>query len=114
MSGMTTRRRQAEKAGRGAFKPCRRERPVLEALGLPEDVTGNSVRLTVMGSRRLLAENYRALVEVTETRVRLMAKGGIVTVSGEKLRLEDVRPHMMCIVGQISAIELPTSREAEP
>ena len=109
MNGMTWRRRQAEKAGREQSRKMnrRRTRPVLEALALPEDVTGGAVRLIVMGCGRVLAENHRGIVEVTPTRVRLMTGDGVLAVSGENLYLRDVRTGALCISGSIAAIELP-------
>ena len=83
------------------------KRPVLAALSLPEDAAGGLARLTVLGNREILAENCRAIAEVSESRVRLAVKDGLISVSGTRLALADVRPGSLRIVGEIAAIELP-------
>ena len=114
MKGMLGRRRQAARADRAREKKAARraKRPVLEALALPEDAAGGAVRLTALGSERLLVENHLGLAELTETRVRLVTPEGMLAVSGEGLRLVDVRPGALCVSGGIRVIELPAGREA--
>ena len=102
---------QADKA-RERRAARRMARPVLEALSLPEDASGRAVRLTALGSERLLVENHLGLAELTDTRVRLVTPEGMLAVSGEDLRLADVRPGALCVVGGIRVIELPAGREA--
>ncbi|MBO4884441.1 MAG: YabP/YqfC family sporulation protein [Clostridia bacterium] len=108
MRGMRKRRR----AGAARSEEKRRARPVLEALALPEDAAGGAVRLIALGSSRLMVENHAGLAEVTGTRVRLVTPEGMLAVSGEGLRLTDVRRGALCITGAIREIELPGRREA--
>ena len=110
MSAMAARRR-AGKPARRPEKVCRSRRPVLAALALPEDAAGGAVRLIALGSTRLLVENHRGLAEVTAGRVRLATPDGLLVVSGEGLKLADVRPGALCITGFIREIGLP-AREA--
>ena len=107
MRGMAGRKK-AEDA------PRRRRggRPVLEALALPEDAAGRTVRLIALGSSRLMVENHAGLAEVTDTRVRLATPEGMLAVSGERLRLTDVRRGALCVTGDIREIDLPGRREA--
>ena len=111
---MAARRRRAMRAEKAREKQGARRavRPVLEALSLPEDASGRAVRLTALGSSRLLVENHLGLAEVTEERVRLATREGMLAVSGEGLRLTDVRRGALCIAGVIREIQLPAGREA--
>jgi len=108
MRGKAARRR----AERAQEKRCARRvgRPVLEALSLPEDAAGGTVRLVALGSSRVLVENHLGLAEVTGTRVRMVTPEGMLAVSGENLRLADVRRGALCVRGDIRAIELPAGR----
>ena len=114
MNSMAARRRRAMRAEKAREKQGARRavRPVLEALSLPEDASGRAVRLTALGSSRLLVENHLGLAEVTEERVRLATREGMLAVSGEGLRLTDVRRGALCIAGVIREIQLPAGREA--
>ena len=88
----------------------RRVHPVLAALSLPEDASGGLARLTVLGNREILAENCRAIAEVTDARIRLATRDGLIDVTGARLALADVRPGSLRIVGDIAAIALPGGR----
>ena len=113
MKGMVDRRRRASRAEKARERQARSRagRPVLEALSRPEDASGRAVRLTAIGSSRLLVENHLGLAELTESRVRLATPEGMLAVSGEGLTLTDVRRGALCVSGVIRQIELPARRE---
>ena len=113
MSVGAARRRRAKKAEKAREKQAARRsgRPVLEALSLPEDAAGGAVRLIALGSSRLMVENHLGIAEVTSTRVRLVTPEGMLAVSGESLRLTDVRRGALCVSGEIREIDLPARRE---
>lgn len=86
------------------------KRPALAALSLPEDALSGLARLTMLGNREILAENCRAIAEVSDSRIRLAVKDGLISVFGAQLALADVRRDSLRIVGEIAAIELPGGR----
>lgn len=86
---------------------ARRPHPVLDALEFPEDVTGNSVRVILLGGRRMLIENHLGVAEVGREEIRLVTREGMISIRGEELSLQDVREGALAVVGRISAVELP-------
>lgn len=92
-----------------AVAKSKRSRPALEALSLPEDLTGSSVRITALGNRRLLIENHRGIVRMEPACVKIMTSQGIVTIAGEELYISDVRSDSMAVVGSVSSIGFPGS-----
>ncbi len=84
-----------------------RPRPALCALALPEDATGRLTRLILLGSGRALVENILGVAEVMPGRVLLATREGLLRFTGRNLRLEDVRPGALTVVGQIEEVALP-------
>ena len=77
------------------------------ALLWSDDLMGRCARVTAIGSGRLLVENHTGLLELTDTRVRLNTGGGVLTVTGEGLRLCEARPRTMIVTGGIKRVDLP-------
>lgn len=96
-----------DKRARGFPKPqpIQRKRP--GALLWPNDLMGRCARVTAIGSDRLLIENHTGLMELTDTCVRLNTGGGVLTITGEALRLCEARPRTMIVTGMIRRIDLP-------
>ena len=92
----------------------RSERPVkpaLDALSFPEDVSGNSVRVILLGGRRALIENHLGVAEVGRETVSLATRAGLMSIQGLNLRLTDVRTGALAVEGQIRSVVLPLAGE---
>ena len=100
------RRKAAEEKRRGAAV---RRHPVLNALAVPEDAAGEEVRVMLLGSGRALIENCLGVAEIGREEIRLTTRRGMMTVRGEELRLEDVRPCALAVTGRIESVALPLS-----
>ena len=87
-------------------KKCSRIRRGLFQVQWP-DAGINAPRATVVGSGRVLIENYRSITEFTQTRVRLSVSGGEIIVDGQALSLSQARGSTMVVEGQIQAVTVP-------
>ena len=90
----------------------RREKPVRRRLSPPalewaEDATGLCPRVTAIGSRSLLVENYTALTSFTPTRVVLGSRSGALCVTGVGLSLSCVSIGALIVHGDIRRVDLP-------
>lgn len=92
-------------------KSRRAGRPALSMLGLPEDAVGSAVRVTLLGERQALVENHRGMLEIGQTRMRVLTRQGVLSVYGSGLALSEVRPEGLMIEGQIERVELPGAAE---
>ncbi len=68
--------------------------------GLPEDALGDSARVTMTGRSGVLVEGQRGVIELGETRIRLRTGGGVLTVTGERLRLRELSVDAALICGE--------------
>ena len=90
---------------RQAVRP--RRTPRADALTWPEDLSGRCARLTAIGNRRLLVENHKGILELTDACVRLDTGRGAITICGRDLSLCDARRDSVIIRGRIDRVDLP-------
>ncbi|MBQ2955125.1 MAG: YabP/YqfC family sporulation protein [Clostridia bacterium] len=107
------RRKRAEKLADREHRArmMRQRRPVMDALELPADVSGGSVRVILIGGRRALIENHLGVADVGQESISLTTRGGLMTVHGQNLLLTDVREGALSVEGQIESLILPHWRE---
>ena len=104
------RERQAQRMKEKA--QCR-PHPPMGALALPDDVTGNEVRIIALGSSRVLVENHLGVADVGRESIRLTTRSGMLSFHGQSLELTDVRQHALSVCGQIERIDFPCVRREE-
>jgi len=74
-------------------------------LALPADVFSSACIMTVTGRYCLQLENYKSIVEYTDSRIRVQTKQCVVVVSGTQLRIAFFTDEEMQIEGRIGRIE---------
>ncbi|MEF9896359.1 MAG: YabP/YqfC family sporulation protein [Clostridia bacterium] len=84
-----------------------RTKAAFPALDWVEEASGAQPRLLLAGGRRAMIENLVGIVEFTDTRIRLLTRSGMLTLTGEELLLTQVRPDALTVRGKIKLIELP-------
>ncbi|MBQ2991998.1 MAG: YabP/YqfC family sporulation protein [Clostridia bacterium] len=57
---------------------------------LPEDTLHGGARVTWFGRTGVLAEGQRGVIELTDTRIRLRTRDGVLSVSGEAMTLGEL------------------------
>jgi len=114
MSIRVLKKRAREKEAEAIKKHSHlRARPVLAALSLPEDVSEDGVRVILLGAGRALVENMLGVAQIGREEIRLIARGGILTLQGEELALSDVREGALAVNGRIRAVLMPEQSAEE-
>lgn len=90
---------------RHAAKP---DAPALEWLS---DLSGKTARVTSVGSRTLMVENHRGILVYEDDRVLLSTRCGAIEITGQSLRLSEVRPDALIVRGEIRHVNLPCGEE---
>ena len=72
---------------------------------LPKDVALGMPVLTVLGQMELSLENYRGIIEYTDTLVRIQTKNGQIRVTGKRLKVAYYTNDEMKVNGHIESIE---------
>ena len=94
-------------------KPQKPQHPPVPALEWVSDVSGRAARATAIGSRRILIENHRGILDFTDEFVRLATANGPLCVRGCDLTLCEVRENALIVHGCIRQVELPDDGGAE-
>lgn len=78
---------------------------MIESAELPRDVVMGMPVLTMIGQSELSLENYRGILEYTDTLVRILTRAGQIKVSGRGIHVAYYTNDEMKITGHIESIE---------
>jgi len=75
---------------------------VTNLLSLPKEIALNLPLILATGRNEVNIENYKNLIEFTDTKVRVNTTAGALTVEGQGLNLKQVTTEHILITGKIS------------
>ena len=79
-------------------------------LEIPKEVYTKEPKVTIMGFKELVIENYKRIIEYEETYIRLKTFIGIVNINGLKLKLDKMDNENIKILGNINSIYIEEKR----
>ena len=74
-------------------------------LALPKEITLNLPQIIATGRDEINIENYKSLIEFTDTKIRIQTSSGMLTVEGNNLTLKQVTTEHVLITGKIKALQ---------
>lgn len=74
-------------------------------LSLPKEITLDLPLLMATGRGEVNIENYKNLIEFTDTKIRVNTRAGSMTIEGERLMLRQVTTENVLVSGVISGIK---------
>jgi len=74
-------------------------------LSLPKEIALNLPLIMVTGRDEVNIENYKNLVEFTDTKIRVSTSTGVLSIEGTGLILKQVTTEHVLISGKISALQ---------
>jgi len=77
---------------------------LVESLRLPQDAVLGETVLTFIGRNAVRIENYRSILNFSDTLIKLQAKRYKLSVRGKRLKIRYYDKDEMEIAGQIEAI----------
>ena len=77
---------------------------VMPNFHFPKDLSFQDSLLTMTGKRELLLENYRGILEYTDTQLLILSFHYKIRITGEKLVIAYYTGEEMKITGRISSI----------
>ena len=73
-------------------------------LSLPKEIALDATVIMATGRTEINIENYKNLLEFTDTKIRINTREGIIVIEGESLNLGQVTTENLLISGRIFAI----------
>lgn len=78
---------------------------VVEMLELPKEIILNMPKLTMIGSRNLIIENYKGIIEYEDNKIRINTGIGIIKIKGERLVIKEITSEDIMVDGEIEVME---------
>ncbi len=78
---------------------------IISAANMPKDVVLGASVLTILGDFEVSIENYRGILEYTDTMIRVQTKGKQIRLCGKRLQIEYYTNDEMKITGKICSLE---------
>lgn len=106
LSVRPTKHKHSKKADcRPAYGEPQIARVISRKMKLSEDILAGAPIVTSYGRGRCIIENYRSIIEYTDSVIRVQTKAGKIHVAGKNLTIAYYRDDSMCIIGDIASIE---------
>ena len=77
-----------------------------EFLEMPQEVVSNEPKLTIVGFKELVIENFKGILEYEDFFVRVNTHIGTVSVKGFGLKLKQMTDEDIQIIGKIESVEM--------
>ena len=74
----------------------------LDAMELPLELLSDEARITLLGNKNLLIENYKGIVEYNEN---IISFTNAITLIGKNLNIEEINNDEIFVTGEITNIE---------
>lgn len=82
-------------------------------LDLPEEITSNEPKVTIMGFNQMLIENYKGILEYQEFFIRINTYTGIININGFHLSLNEMTGDDIIVTGKIESIDFESMQDEE-
>ena len=86
-------------------KSSRAINKVNKLLEIPQEVSSNIPKLTIIGFQKMLIENYKAILEYQDFYIRISTHIGILNINGYELNLNEMTTDDLLITGKIEGID---------
>lgn len=74
-------------------------------LEMPQEITSNEPKITIMGFDQMLIENYKGILEYQEFFIRINTYTGIININGFNLHLEEMTTDDIMVTGKIDSVD---------
>jgi len=78
---------------------------IADLLSLPKELILNLPQVILTGSNEINIENYKNIIEYTETQIRINTNSGILLIAGYNLTLKQITAEYITITGDIVKLE---------
>ena len=94
---------------RNRKEPSRLER-ILE---IPEEITTNKPKVTIMGFEQVLIENHKGILEYQDYFIRLNTYMGMININGFDLKLDEMTTDDILVTGKIDSVDFENTIDSE-
>ena len=74
-------------------------------LEVPKEISTNEPKITIAGFKKMLIENYKAILDYQDIYIRIKTYIGIVNINGFNLKLSEMTSGDIMISGDIETVD---------
>lgn len=78
---------------------------LVDMLELPKEILLNIPKLTLIGKKQMLIENYKSIVEYDAQLIKLKTTIGFIKIDGASLVINEITPEDLRVEGEIMRID---------
>mgnify|MGYP004510921279 FL=1 len=82
-------------------------------LEFPEEISNNEPKITIIGFKKIMVENYKGILEYENFFVRLNTTIGVLNINGFNLSLNEMTDEDLIITGKIESIDFESITDEE-
>ena len=82
-------------------------------LEFPEEISNNEPKITIIGFKKIMVENYKGILESENFFVRLNTTIGVLNINGFNLSLNEMTDEDLIITGNIESIDFESVTDEE-
>ena len=80
-------------------------------LEVPAEVADRETKLTILGFKKMLIENYKAILEYQDFFIRISIDIGIININGFNLKLNEMTSDDIMVIGDIDSVDFEKNEE---
>ncbi len=74
-------------------------------LALSQEVLSGSIRIMVYGKSCIRLENYKGILDYTDTKIKILSNDGRIQIEGKHLEISYCSDVELCVMGNIRQIQ---------
>lgn len=82
-------------------------------LEIPQEVSTTIPKITIIGFKEMLIENYKGILEYQDFYIRISTYDGILNINGYELNLQEMTTDDLVVKGKIESIDFETITDEE-
>lgn len=82
-------------------------------LEFPEEISNNEPKITIIGFKKIMVENYKGILEYENFFVRLNTTIGVLNINGFNLSLNEMTDEDLIITGNTESIDFESVTDEE-
>lgn len=80
-------------------------------LEMPEEISKKETKITILGFKKILLENYITILEYQDFYIRIKISTGIININGFNMVLDEMNSDDILIIGDIDSIDFEKIEE---
>ena len=73
--------------------------------GVPEEVSSDIPKVTIVGFNKMLIENYKCILEYQDYFIRIKMSTGLININGFNLLMNEMTKDDLIITGSIESVD---------